>query len=74
MESEKLAELQDLLDALCEAQPKTVKERMKKYIEQRPTSKVEELHKEFATNQSIGLYTLVTILTIWASVIVYINL
>jgi len=55
VEEETLARLQDTLDALYEAQPKTVKERMQKYIENRSDSQVAKVKQ--ASTRKYAAYT-----------------
>jgi adenylate kinase len=57
VEEETLARLQDTLDALYEAQPKTVKERMQKYIENRSDSQVAKVKQAHASTRKYAAYT-----------------
>lgn len=62
---EKCAQLEDFTQALYEAQPKTVRERMQKIIENRPDTKVEQLHRDARDSKIVFLFIIAAVTVCW---------
>lgn len=69
---EKCARLEDFTEALYEAQPKTVRERMQKIIENRTDTKVAQYRKD-QNNFGIVFLLVVASAVLWWGLILYLK-
>ena len=72
---EECARLEDFMDALYEAQPKTVRERMQKIVQERTETKLERQQKrnqQFAARSKMVLLALiVSVIGFWGYVLYF---